>query len=737
MKISHKFHIYWVVPLVAIVVFGNISLVFFFFSSKEKISKDFEKVHALEVLILENEQLQSQFFYYEIFNSAFFESGESEFFDESQQTVKEIHQTLEFLGLKYQSLSDPYLKAVGGSLEMSNDIFSEMKAVLLERGFKDWGVVGRMRDSAHQLENVEYFDKAKLLMLRRHEKDFIIRNDPNYVKLFQEKLKRYVSEIQTEQNWSQEQKTYTTQILKNYGRAFFDLVSVDRKLGIKDPNLEQGLMWELSIVNEDLMNQYRELYSESQSRKRLLVSRLVVIFMSLIILLFAIASYVLFYTQRNINSPVSRLNSYLNTLVDSKFQTPKNPEIPSQNKLIQNLIGNVAILKLEIQQTFRALQSEKEKAEEADRLKTAFLANMSHDIRTPMNAIIGFSNILSERKCSREEEDEYLQYIRNCGGELLNLIDDIIDVAKIESDSLKIKESPCDIHETLKELYEGIRQRRDVERPRLTIRSNFENSAQPLIIETDKNRFRQIVNNLLSNAFKFTNSGYIELGYSIDRTSDNLVFYVEDTGIGIPEDKQTVIFERFGQADSSHATHHGGTGLGLAISKKLVEILGGKLWLKSVPGEGSTFYFTLPLKLVAMDQTEPALENPDIPNWQNVSLMIAEDSDLNFILLKRLLEPTKIRIARAHDGRELLHKLSESETQYDLILMDLKMPVMDGFEATKLVKREYPNLPVIAQTASGMTEELHQCLRVGCDKCISKPYNKTELYSAIRNSLGT
>jgi len=241
------------------------------------------------------------------------------------------------------------------------------------------------------------------------------------------------------------------------------------------------------------------------------------------------------------------------------------------------------------------LREAKEKAEESDRLKTAFLANMSHEIRTPMNSIIGFSELLSDDEITKEEKDNYVAHINIAGNSLLNLINDILDIAKIEAGQITIIQSDCNINVLFNELYLTFTQQKEkLDKKELTIIYNDQPSKQHTI-NTDPQRLKQIMTNLLGNALKFTEKGFIEFGFDLV-SADKYMFFVKDTGIGISPENQQLIFKRFSQVDGSHTRNYGGTGLGLSISKNLAELMGGKLWVDSVQGKGSTFYFTLPLK---------------------------------------------------------------------------------------------------------------------------------------------
>jgi PAS domain S-box-containing protein len=380
------------------------------------------------------------------------------------------------------------------------------------------------------------------------------------------------------------------------------------------------------------------------------------------------------------------------------------------------------------------LRESKEKAEESDRLKTAFLANMSHEIRTPMNGIIGFSNLLRNPELTEEERNEFLNHITNCGSTLLNLIDDIIDISKIEAGQIKIRLSESHINAILDELYDSfqaIKQREGKDHIQLIKKTPFPDKQA--VVMTDPFRLRQIMLNLISNALKFTLEGFVEFGYSLQENK-MLCFYVKDTGIGIPKDKQNLIFERFGQVTdtNNYYINQKGTGLGLAISSNLAKLLGGKMWLDSIQDEGSTFYFTIPYNMV---------ENPAITNEFNYStngpinlqdktIMIAEDEEINYLYFQELLKGSGVKLIWVKNGIEAID-LVKQNNNISLILMDCKMPQMDGYTATAEIKKLYKDIPIIAQTAFAMADEHDKSLQAGCDGYISKPINSRELFQII------
>ena len=370
----------------------------------------------------------------------------------------------------------------------------------------------------------------------------------------------------------------------------------------------------------------------------------------------------------------------------------------------------------------------KEKAEESDRLKSAFLANMSHEIRTPMNGIIGFVDLLKEPDLTPEEYVEYLDIISTSGQQLINIINDIIDISKIEAGEVRISEKNFSVNNLLTEISQTFKHQAEIK----GIQVVHEVSPFDLWIKSDETKIRQIVTNLVGNALKFTFKGSIDVGY--ENKGAFIEFYVKDSGIGIPQEFHESVFERFRQVEASLTKKAGGTGLGLSICKALVEILGGKIWLTSILDEGTTFRFTIPVvpgNQIIKDTIETSQE---ALNWKNREIIVAEDEETNFIYLKKILENTNLIVYRAKNGIECLDLLS-TYPQITLVLMDIKMPIMDGYEATRIIKQTRPNVKVIAQTAYALANDRENVKQAGCDDYIAKPIEKEHLYSIIKKYL--
>jgi PAS domain S-box-containing protein len=373
----------------------------------------------------------------------------------------------------------------------------------------------------------------------------------------------------------------------------------------------------------------------------------------------------------------------------------------------------------------------KEKAEESDRLKTAFLSNMSHEIRTPMNGILGFAELLNNPHLSSDDQQKFVQIINSSGARMLNTINDIINISKIESGLVEANIDETNINEKIEFIYNFFKP--EVENKKLHF--SFKNGLQSkeAIIKTDNEKIYGILTNLVKNAIKFTKEGSIELGYELK--GEYLKFFVKDTGIGIFKKQKKIIFERFRQGNESNSRSYDGSGLGLSISKSYVRMLGGEIWVESEEGLGSTFYFTIPYNPVSEEKT--VIENTFSENNKEVQLkklkiLIVEDDEVSYSLLKHLLKNINGEIMHAITGIEAV-ETCRTNTDLDLILMDIRMPMMDGHEATRQIRLFNKDVIIIAQSAYAFSGDKEKAIEAGCNSYITKPINKTLLTELFKS----
>ena len=385
----------------------------------------------------------------------------------------------------------------------------------------------------------------------------------------------------------------------------------------------------------------------------------------------------------------------------------------------------------ELRKVNEDLDEAKARAEESDRLKSAFLANMSHEIRTPMNAIVGFAKMMTDDDTSEDEMKEYITIINNSAKQLLALINDVIDISKIESGIIDVKKEHFNIDRLLTNIKGEFQTQ--AESQNLSIICRIENDIDDFYYYSDKVKIKQIFTNLLSNSLKFTHEGNIEFGYKNE--GNNILLFVRDTGIGIDKKFHKVIFERFRQIEDYEHKKFRGTGLGLSICKSLVDKLGGDIWVESEPGIGSSFYIELPNEKVAKkkDEIEDDIKEEKY-DLSGVKLLIAEDEETNYLLLRKILEKANAEHIWVVNGKDAIEVLEE-QSDIDCIIMDIKMPIMDGYTATQKIKRKYPDLPIIAQTAYALSDDKQRAMKAGFDDYLSKPINDQTLIKTIRSLL--
>lgn len=396
----------------------------------------------------------------------------------------------------------------------------------------------------------------------------------------------------------------------------------------------------------------------------------------------------------------------------------------------QNLVRKNEIIKKrnsQLRKINEELKAAKEKAEESDRLKSAFLANMSHEIRTPMNGILGFAELLQDPHLTDKEAQEFISLIRISGKRMLNIINDLIDISKVESGMASVSTSAVEINDQIDFLYNFFRPEAESKGLELQFHKGLMNARSRII--TDKEKIIAILTNLIKNAIKFSVSGIIEFGYSLK--DEHLEFFVKDQGIGIPAEKQQAVFERFVQADNSLTSNYEGAGLGLSISKAYVDMLGGNIRLSSRPGSGTSFCFTIPYTPIAAEEPIPAEQNRNArSDYGTFNVLAADDDTISLKLLEKILVPLGGKVITAVSGAQAV-ELCRKHHDLKIIFMDVRMSGTDGLTATSEIRKFNRDVIIIAQTANALPGDRDAALKAGCDDYVAKPLNKDKITSVL------
>ena len=430
------------------------------------------------------------------------------------------------------------------------------------------------------------------------------------------------------------------------------------------------------------------------------------------------------FVRNNLFHPIKLITSALETGSKKCIKLLKN--IPGEFSYIGNLFQDNDNHKFE-------LVSAKIKAEESERLKSTFLENLSHEIRTPMNAIIGFTDLMITTSLNEDEKKEYLSIIHKSGTGLISIIEDLIEMSKIDTNQIEPNYTDIDLDKCLIELYNTIK----VNIPKSKNIDFYIIESKTCLfynVKVDEVKLKQIIINLVYNAIKFTEEGYVAFGYEIldEGELDFIEFTIKDTGIGISKENQKTIFDRFKRVESDLTIEKGGLGLGLAITKAYVEMMGGTISIGSNQNKGTVFTFKIPLKY---DKTNK-IDVQKISDMQHEmqldkkTILIAEDDNINFLLIKKMLQATNHEIIRAENGQVAVAIALENPS-IDIVLMDIKMPIMNGYEAFEKITEIRPDLPIIAQTAHASEEDREKVNSMGFTDYITKPINKELLLEMV------
>jgi len=441
-------------------------------------------------------------------------------------------------------------------------------------------------------------------------------------------------------------------------------------------------------------------------------------------------------------------NKYFNLEFNLEIENPIRLNLKQKNgeelstEIVRNIIhlDNKTLILSTIRNISEQIKKEKEliaakeKAEESDQLKTKFIHNLSHEIRTPMNGILGFSDLLNRPNLAFEKQQQFINIIQNSGKILLQTIDDILEISRLDAHQVELNEKPVCLNYILLELFSTYEAEAKSKEIPLYLKKGLSDNESIFI--SDELKLKAIIKNLLDNALKFTETGYIEFGYKMLIINDlkYIEIYVKDTGVGIRKENNEKIFERFTQEESDLALNSGGLGLGLTLARENALIISGKITLESEKDKCSTFYVTIPYKQSEVSYQNSLLNVLSVKNQNKIKILIVEDEEINYLYLETILLnefENKFLVLHARNGKEALI-ICEQVSDIKLVFMDLKMPVLNGFDASKQIKTKYPNLPIVAQTAYSTSDEKEKALRAGCDDFVSKPI-KEEVITQIIN----
>lgn len=611
------------------------------------------------------------------------------------------------------------LNAINTANQMLSDSVKVMLELFRKRGYVNYGLEGKMRTAAHAIEELEVLDRAEILQLRRHEKDFLRRNSEDYVYNFNQLLNTHLKNQQIPAEHSK--------LLATYSIAFNDLVEIERQLGVSNYSGVYRHVQQLIAIIE---NGYAAAVSEANFMISSSAAKLRIVLWWVSGLAIPIAIGFSFFFASSLTRDIRLLIQKVLSFKKSSFRTaPHTPGFHPQTREIYHLNREFEQMAEELAVTLEKLEEDRAQAEQNSKSKSLFLANMSHEIRTPLNGITGMLHALKSTDLSHTQND-YVELMDYSANHLFELVNMILDYSKIDAGRMKLENIEFDLKGDLEKLMRIF----ELKSSEKGVQLKFETQGDTTrMILGDSLRLQQVLINLVNNALKFTKKG--EVCLSVEQTQLNvnfqtLRFAVTDTGIGISHNQITRLFEAFEQQDSSITRKFGGTGLGLTICNGLVQLMGSELKVESREGHGSVFSFEVKFEL-GREKTSFA---KTLPNTAEVSLvetrvLIAEDNVVNQKVLTLMLEQMGAIVELAENGVEAVQKFRAGN--YDLVLMDVQMPEMDGMQATRAIHESFQYrlspVPIIAVTANAFSEDRKAALAAGMDDFISKPVKPQEL----------
>jgi signal transduction histidine kinase/ActR/RegA family two-component response regulator len=593
---------------------------------------------------------------------------------------------------------------------------NQFKKIALIRGFKDYGIEGKMRNKAHFLEKNSSLNKITLLQFRRHEKDYMLRSDDTSIKKFENLYNSTLKEKNID--------SATKQVIIDYKNNFDTLVKLSSKLGVAQ---NQGLYKKINQINGFIESSFVQIISHNKKRINELKETLFYFQLYQTILTALITLILCIYISKYLTKDIKLLSLDISNYITSNFKEPiSNLNHKSSIREVDFLLKSYGILKEKLSENIIFLEKKTEQANKTATFKTQFLANMSHEIRSPLNGVIGMLNML-KTSALNSEQTEYIEIAEHSADHLLGIVNMILDHSKMEAGKMKVEQYPIHLKKELTKLIRLFEYRINDENIKLHFIYDDQISNNIL---GDNLRLQQVLINLIDNAIKFTSHGEVKLEVCLLNRIDDLQylnFKITDSGIGIDADKTEQMLLAFEQADLTTTRKYGGTGLGLTISNQLVHLMGGsKLNIIALESGGSSFSFEIPFKInrniISIEDTNETKLNNSKDIIINKALIV-EDNLINQKVLHKLLNKLNIPSDIAVNGKEAVSLYNENN--YDIIFMDLHMPEMDGFEATEKIhssaKYQTNAIPIIAVTASAFEEDKVKAISKGMDDFITKP----------------
>lgn len=626
--------------------------------------------------------------------------------------------------------SNPTMIAVSKEINHLYTIVNQFKEIALIRGFKDYGIEGKMRTHAHFLEEKSSLDKITLLQFRRHEKDYLLRSDETSIKKFESLFHQTLKKKNIDAT--------TQQALINYKINFDSLVKLSSQLGVSE---NQGLYKKTNQINGFIESSFVQIIAHNKKRINELKDTLFYVQLCQTLLMALIALLLCIYISKYFTKDIQLLSLDISNYIKSNFKEPvSNLNHDSSIREVDFLLKSYGILKEKLSENIIFLEKKTEQANKTAAFKTQFLANMSHEIRSPLNGVIGMLNMLKTSSLN-SEQTEHIEIAEHSANHLLGIVNMILDHSKMEAGKMKLEHYPIHLKKELSKLIRLFEYRINDENIKLhfTYDSKIVNN-----ILGDNLRLQQVLINLIDNAIKFTSQGDVKLEVNLLHQTDDVQyvnFKIIDSGIGIDADKTEQILLAFEQADLTTTRKYGGTGLGLTISNQLVELMGGsKLNIMALETGGSCFSFEIPFKIntnaIQIEEYSENIHN-NAKDLIITKALIVEDNIINQKVLYKLLNKLNIPSDIANNGKEAVSLYNQNN--YDIIFMDLHMPEMDGFEATKeihsLTKYKSRNIPIIAVTASAFDEDKTKAIASGMDDFVSKPIVLKNLEETIAKQM--